>query len=374
MNIFGIVCECNPFHNGHAYCIDQAKAMGADAVILAMSGDFVQRGEPAIFDHYTRSAAAVAYGADLVLKIPLPYCLSSAQFYAQAGVSILKAAGITHLLFGSESGNLSSLQQVASTMTTPYYQGQLKQLLSNNLSYPRARAKALALCEVDSAPLSNPNDTLAVEYILALGRSNIQPISVLRRQVDHHSTIPGSNTASATYLRQQLLQGQDISDYVPANSCVVPPANPCALDKVLLCNLLHATPASLANTAFCQNGLGNRLQLQLSGCTSIHQLVQRCTSNQITAARVRRAIWAHYFGITNADITAPIDRLFFTAASQKGLSLLKNFSLPCSASLADWKNTRFANLESMAADTHQALYDKMPSRGTAYRKKPFILK
>ena len=374
MNIFGIICECNPFHNGHAYCIDRAKALGADAVVLAMSGDFVQRGEPAIFGHYTRSAAAVSYGADLVIKIPLPHCLSSAQFYAQAGVKLLQSVGITHLLFGSESGDLSALQQVASTLSTLLYQQYLHQLLKQKVSYPRARAKALQLCGVNPDPLSNPNDTLAVEYLLALGQSLVQPVAVPRVQTGHHSTVPGANVASATYLRQQLLQGEDISSYIPAGHPLPTPANPHALDKVLLCKLLFATPQSLAKTAFCQNGLGNRLQKQLPGCTSVDQLIDRCTSNQFTAARVRRAIWANYFGITNGDVMSLPDRILFTAASQMGLSLLKGATLPCSASLAHWQGTRFAMLESLASDTHSALYDKMPAPGTAYRKKPFICK
>ena len=167
MNIIGIVGEYNPFHSGHEYHIQQSRqALGGDCpVVCVMSGDFVQRGEPAIYSKFARAEAACRCGADLVVELPLPWSLSSAEGFARGAVYLLSKLGATHLSFGSEAGELEPLETIAQTLLDPAVNGEIRQVLSSDasLSYAVARQKALEtrLGEL-SAQLELPNNILAV--------------------------------------------------------------------------------------------------------------------------------------------------------------------------------------------------------------------
>ena len=164
-NVVGVVAEYNPFHNGHEYHLQQAKKLtGADACIVVMSGDFVQRGAPAIFDKYTRTAMALQGGADLVLEIPSLFATGSAEDFASASVSLLEQAGVvSHLCFGSECGSAEKLSAAASILAEEpeEYVDILRGRLRCGATYPQARAEALAACGVeDEELLSSPNNIL----------------------------------------------------------------------------------------------------------------------------------------------------------------------------------------------------------------------
>lgn len=193
----GIIAEYNPFHNGHAYHIQAAKAAsGADYCIVAMSGDFVQRGAPAVYDKYTRTKMALLNGADVVVEIPPLFATSSAEDFAACGVSLLDRLGIvTHLCFGSECADVTELQKIAAVLCQEpeAYSVLLKSYLKNGLSFPDARARAVKEYLSDSAAslLSSPNNILAVEYLKALQRkkSSIVPLAVKRLGNDYHDTV-----------------------------------------------------------------------------------------------------------------------------------------------------------------------------------------
>ena len=192
----GIIAEFNPFHNGHKYLIDRARAMGADTVVVVMSGDFVQSGEPAVCSKEIRTRMALECGADLVLLLPAVYSTASAEGFAFGGVSLLEALGIVDILvFGCETDDVSELMKISDILDDEpeEFKKQLKINLSNGLSFPRARAAALKYITGSDEMaflLSSPNAILAIEYLKALKKlsSKIRPVAVKRFMAEHASS------------------------------------------------------------------------------------------------------------------------------------------------------------------------------------------
>lgn len=211
MTVTGIIAEYNPFHKGHEYHIRQARRItGADFIVVVMSGDFVQRGEPAVMDKFSRAKAALLCGADLVLELPVSYSSGSAEFFASGAVSLLDDLGcVDFLCFGSESGDLRALSQIAKFLAKEpaHYQERLKEHLKKGLSFPAARVNALTDCGFSHASslLASPNNILAAEYIKALNRLNstIRPVTV-KRQGEYHDPSMEQPFCSATAIRKAL--------------------------------------------------------------------------------------------------------------------------------------------------------------------------
>lgn len=205
----GIIAEYNPFHNGHAYHIRQAKELsGADFAVVVMSGDFVQRGEPAIFHKYTRARMALSCGADLVFEIPSVFAASSAEDFAFCSVSLLHQLGVVDFLcFGSESGELTPLASAASLLIKEPadYSNRLKTHLKAGFSFPKARAMALSeqLPGISPDIWASPNNILGIEYLKALLRleSPIKPLTISRKGEGYHSTDLENPMASASAIR-----------------------------------------------------------------------------------------------------------------------------------------------------------------------------
>ena len=198
-NVIGIVAEYNPFHNGHARLIEQTRAqLGAVCpVVCVMSGDFVQRGSPAVYSKFARAEAAVRCGADLVLELLLPWSLSSAEGFARGAVGLLGSLGVvTHLSFGSECGELDPLQRVAEALLDPLLGEDLRAELRSGIPFAAARQQAIArrvgaLAEL----LQAPNNILAVEYLKAIydQRLELHPLTVLRTGAQHDRFAEGEH-------------------------------------------------------------------------------------------------------------------------------------------------------------------------------------
>ena len=212
-NVIGIVAEYNPFHNGHARLIEQSRAqLGAVCpVVCVMSGDFVQRGSPAVYSKFARAEAAVRCGADLVLELPLLWSLSSAEGFARGAVGLLGSLGVvTHLSFGSECGELDPLQRVAEALLDPLLGEDLRAELRSGIPFAAARQQAVArrvgaLAEL----LQAPNNILAVEYLKAIydQRLELHPLTVLRTGAQHDRFAEG-NIRSASELRMRIGAGR----------------------------------------------------------------------------------------------------------------------------------------------------------------------
>lgn len=230
MKVTGIIAEYNPFHNGHAWHLAKSRHLtGADYIVVAMSGDFVQRGTPAITDKFSRAEMALRAGADLVLELPAPCALGSAEYFATGAISLLSSLQVVDALcFGSECADLDALKQAADILTAEPqdFQVSLKKHLKEGLSFPSARQQALGELTGDQekaeALLSLPNNILALEYLKALKKlgSSIQPVPVLRVE-DYHSTLLDSPKCSATAIRQALFSGkspEELAPFLPAEA------------------------------------------------------------------------------------------------------------------------------------------------------------
>ena len=221
MKVNGIVAEYNPFHNGHAYQLQHAKeANDANYTIIVMSGNFMQRGAPALLDKFTRTKMALENGADLVLELPTRYAASSAEFFAKGSVALFDKLGVTtNLCFGSECGNIEVLSRIAEIFYTepePYVES-LRCNMRKGMSFPIARTWALlqyapSLSD-DKDVLSSPNNILGIEYLKALmsRNSKISPFTTTRVGADYHDKRLGTNQCSAIAIRQSVAAGHDLS-------------------------------------------------------------------------------------------------------------------------------------------------------------------
>ncbi len=217
MNILGIVAEFNPFHNGHLYLIHEArKKYPFDAVVCAISGNFLQRGEPAICSKWARAEMALRCGADLILEIPFAFAVRSACPFARGGAELLSQTGVvTHLAFGSESGDLEMLKSISSIirLEPEQFKSNLKNNLARGLSYPAARAEALQtiLPHIEKDILSGANNILALEYLRVIDDMQLplQPFTVTRKGSLYHD-LDVSDFASAAAIRGAVSQLSDL--------------------------------------------------------------------------------------------------------------------------------------------------------------------
>ena len=336
-NIVGIVAEYNPFHNGHALHLQETRArLGQDAGIVAvMSGDFVQRGENAIYSKFARAEAAVKSGCDLVIELPLPWSLASAEGFARGAVGLLGAMGVvTHLSFGSESGDLPPLETLAQTLLDPAITADLKAALQTGCSFAAARQIAV---EKRVGPLAklleSPNNILAVEYIKAIYdlKLPIRPVTIRRTGAQHDGA--GSETIrSASELRTRIEAGQDISAFIPAAAAAVyaseqelgrGPMPTEALEAPILSRLRMMGPAVFSALPGSEEGLGNALCKAANEEPTLSAVCAAAKSKRYALSRIRRMTMCAALGVKKgmADGTPPYIRVL--AANERGREILK---------------------------------------------------
>ena len=338
--VAGIVCEYNPFHNGHKYHIEKTKEItGCEYIICAMSGSVVQRGDIAICDKWQRASIAVDNGADLVIEIPSYYVLQSAQNYAYGSVSLLDALGVADCLsFGSESGDKNLLCTVADMLThePEEYSSLIKDAMDKGMSYPAACEHALtAYMKTDFN--FTPNDILAVNYIKAINRikSNMIP-TVIHRTNDYHATETTSDMASATAVRNMIGLGEDVSGYVP----ILPGDiyNISNIGSLILGFFRTVDAKSLDDIIGMEDGLANRLITCAKKCTCYRDFVDACISKRYTRHRIQRVIMCCLLSIRHERI---MDYVRVLAMNDKGRELLSEIKKSCTLTIVT-KTSDFA--------------------------------
>lgn len=333
MAICGIVCEYNPFHLGHRRLIDAIRqTLGEDTgIVCAMSGDFVQRGEAAAFPKHTRARAAVCAGADLVLELPLPWCIASAEGFARGGVGLLGATGIvTHLGFGCECGSLAPLEEIASALLRPEMDALIREELGRGVSYAAARQAALERLRGGAAPvLKRPNDILAVEYLKVLRLRNLRltPLAVPRTGGAHDS---GAESAlpSASFLRQRLRAGEDIRRWIPAAAWQVlqsgeNAADPERMETALLSRLRFVPEEVFPALPDAAEGLENRLLRAARTEPTLEAAVRAAATRRYADSRLRRMLLCAALGVRAGDSTGIPPYLRVLAANERGLEMLR---------------------------------------------------
>ena len=309
MKTVGIIAEYNPFHNGHAYQIAQAKKMsGADYCIVVMSGDFVQRGAPAIMDKYLRTTSALMNGADLVLELPVYYAAGSAEYFASGAVALLDKLGVIDTLcFGSECGDINILSDLSKVLLaeTPEFKRVLKQRMKQGDTYPQARNHALSVTAPNLtgtlSVLQSPNNILGLEYIKALQKrqSKIQPYTLNRVGADYHASGLGASYSSALAIRESIRQRQAIQyirEQVPSSVYTLMeesflhtfPILPDDMSLLLSYKLL--SQQSLGYTAFLDidAAFSDRLAHKLFNYTDYTSFCDRMKTKNMTYTRVSR--------------------------------------------------------------------------------------
>ncbi len=343
MPTVAVVCEYNPFHNGHKYQIDQIREQfGEDTRIIAiMSGNYTQRGEIAICDKSIRAKCAVLSGVDLVLELPFPFSMSSAEFFAGAAVHIANSLGVVdYLSFGSESGDIEELEHIATIMMSEEYEKTLRQLIeakNSAVGYP-------SLCELTlktvagnecNTPMT-PNNILGIEYIKALKRekSRIVPHTIRRMGAayDDESIVDGK-LQSATAIRSAVSLG-DISAlaYIPeiTKSVILDelktgnfPTNESALDAAVISHFRLNPPDGKVDIHDAAGGLYNRLLAKSYEANNIEGLVRLTETKKYTTARIRRAMWYSVFGVTSSELRELPDYTQLLAMNTNGQAELK---------------------------------------------------
>ena len=305
MNVVGIIAEYNPFHEGHAYQIQKAKEQcGAEFAVVVMNGDFVQRGEPAIFDKYTRTKEALLGGADLIFELPVRFGLSSAGDFAMGGVLALNALPfVTHLCFGTETGDLTPLLQAATFLCDEpdSYRTRVKHFVKQGILYPKARSLALAAeSGLPTETWDSPNNILGLEYCVALQKlhSKIKPFTIRREGQGYHDndTPALSDFPSATFLREKIRKAGEkenlsLSDF----SSLIGYSLLTAKD---LCRIKDITP-----------DLSDRIRNELPKYREINEFVKTIKNPSLTTGRIKRSFFQCLFDIEKDEPVMPYLRV-----------------------------------------------------------------
>ncbi len=329
MKTIGIICEYNPFHLGHQKQIDRIRTVfGQDAVIVClMSGNFVQRGMPAIFDKSLRAKAAIDCGADLVLELPTTYALSSAEGFAAGGVKILSPI-CDYLCFGCETGETDLLIKTAHALLSPEFAPILRQELESGCSFPVARQKALAKTGISSGILENPNDILAVEYCKAiLAGGSTMKLLPIRREGNYHDTAPDFENPSATSIRQLMLQNKAWNAYVPAaaqNAFRDAPIHTLAAgERAILARLRTMSDNDFEALPYGSEGLWRKLMHASRECASLEDILSATKSKRYTRTRLDRMVMCAYLGITEELLQSSVPYVQVLGLRTSGIFALK---------------------------------------------------
>ena len=329
MKTVGIICEYNPFHLGHQKQFDKIRAMfGQDAVIVClMSGNFVQRGMPAVFDKSLRAKAAIDCGADLVLELPTTYALSSAEGFAAGGVGILSPF-CDYLCFGCETGDAELLMQTAQVLLSEEFGPALHQELESGCSFPVARQRALSRLGICGALLEKPNDILAVEYckaILAQG-SSMCPLPI-QRGGDYHDRSADAENPSATALRRLMEENASWSSFVPGQAQKVfynaPIHTIAAGERAILARLRTMSDSDFSALPYGSEGLWRKLMHNSRSHATLEDILTATKSKRYTRTRLDRMVMCAYLGITEEILSTPAPYVRVLGLRSSGIPVLK---------------------------------------------------
>lgn len=401
MNVIGIIGEYNPLHMGHIHHISESRRIvGADAAIVCvMSGSFVQRGEPAVFSKAARAEAAVRCGADIVFELPLPWSLASAEGFARGAVGLLGALGVvTHLSFGSETGEVGPLEELAAALVDPAMDRLIKQEASSGERPYAAVRQSVIQRELGGAArlLETPNNILAVEYLKAIleQRLDIEPVAITRRGAGHDRRAARGEYRSASELRGMLRLGGDAYASMPREAAAVfmreahsgrGPVFETSLECAIISRLRILSAASYDSLPDEGDGLGRRIMRAAHDGTSLDSIYAAAKTKRFALSRIRRMCMCAALGVKSgmAAGTPPYARLL--AAGPRGFEVLRQaasrshvpvITKPASIKSLPAEDRSLFALECAADDLYVLGYPAREERGggSTLRTSPFILK
>lgn len=379
MKTYGIICEYNPFHNGHIYQIEETKKHGADHIVAIMSGNYVQRGDIAIIDKFKRAEIAVKNGVDLVIEMPVVYSIANAEMFARCGVMMLSALGcVDGISFGSECGNIDMLKEAAEAaiaVTTPE---NIKPLLEQGMPYPEAIEN---LVGVHYGPLvsdlfTSPNNILAIEYLKAMKvmGQEFDAFTIKRKGADHDDDKFADGIASASKLREMIEDEEDISAFVPKDTVDAVDeyrekqllAYFDNMERQMLYKLRTASLKEIAETPDVAQGLENRIFEAGKMATSIDSFLDAVKTKRYPMARLRRILLNLFVGIKALDLQSPPPYGRILALNDKGAEILaavkeaekSRFTIPFSTGFKEFAENpnavcrRYMNLTAASTDIY----------------------
>ena len=391
--VTGIICEYNPLHFGHAWHIEKTRcALGEDcAIVCVMSGNFVQRGDFAVFNKHARAKTAVLCGADLVLELPSPYVLSSAEGFADAGVCILDSLGVCDSIsFGSESGDIRLLAEAADAIVSVETDILIKEWLDKGLSYAAAQQKAAdAVLGTRAEIFKSPNNLLGIEYLKAINaqRSSLQPITVKRTGGEHDS----DTGLSASALRKILISGDKPWRFMPDIAATVykeeiaagrGPVSMKQCELAILSRLRAVQGFSeLPGTA---EGLEHRFMRYAASEPTVGLILEKVKTKRYTMSRLRRMLICACLGITAEDTIKPPPYIKVLAMNQTGMKILASarkktrlpiITKPASAKSLPAHASELFSKEAAATDFYVLAYPNENNRrsGQEWRQTPWTI-
>ena len=351
--VTGIICELNPLHSGHKYLFDAVKQSEKDAVVCCMSGNFVQRGEFAVYDKFTRARSALENGADLVIELPAAYSTLSAEGFCRAGVELLEATGIVdRLAFGAENDDIAELKEIADQLLDKEIQRKITEEMKSGISFAAARSRVL-----DTDLLDYPNNILAVEYL----KATKLPCLAVKRIGKGHDTDDEEYSSSAI---RSKLSGDEISSM---KNCEI----------AVLSKLRTMTSQDLLKITDVSEGLENRIIDAVRNATTLDELYDMIKSKRYAHSRIRRIILRAYLGIYEMPKEPPYIRIL--GFNVKGKALLsemkKNVSRPIVTKLSDCDSSTlpFYEQECGFTDLYNLGYKLHRPCGTEQRSKIILI-
>lgn len=325
MKTVGIIAEYNPFHNGHKFHIEESRRLtGAECVVAVMSGNFVQRGEPAVYNKWLRAETAVRSGADLVIELPTVFACATAEAFAEAGVRLLSSlASVDYIAFGAEEDSLEKLQKVAELFTdeSEEFKDEIKKNLKSGMSFASARAAAAehAGMKEYGEIISRPNNILAVEYLKQLkildreGCTQIpEPVLIKRKSAGYYEENPDEHIAGAGKLRDMMRDGLEVDDYMPESfgkaisESLGAQDEPCFSDSMfefLEYKLLTENPEKLSRIDGAVEGLENRAVKAAAEAIDLESLINMIKSKRYSRTAVQRMLTRMLLGITKEEMS-----------------------------------------------------------------------
>lgn len=402
MKVLGLVVEYNPFHNGHLYHIEESKRItGADSVVCVMSGNFIQRGEPAIVNKWARARMALLAGVNLVIELPVIYAMASAEFFSYAAVKLLDSLGVVdYISFGSENGRLDELDLISDILINEPedYRLRLKQQLATGISYPAARETALGeylketgrYREGIETTLSSSNNILGIEYLKALKKleSRIEPYTIKRISNEYTSEELTGSISSATAIRKYISNKVDQETYLEKIKGTLPetslevlqeefstgrgPVFPKDFECIILSQIRRMTVQKLSELPYVSEGLENRIKEAAERSGTLEELIEAVCTRRYTRTRIQRALFNLVTGLTSSEFDkfnhygGPqyIRVLGFNGRGRKLLTQINaNAMLPVVIKTSDFKRScnvllaRMLEIEALSTDMYVLAYD-----------------
>lgn len=331
MKICAVVAEFNPFHNGHAYLLEKIRSSGYSHIVVVMSGNYVQRGEAAIFPKDARAKAALQMGANLVIELPTVKVLATAEKYAFSALSVIKKFGnqINALAFGTETENFENLVEIKEILGTELFKKEVKLQLEKGLSFAVCRENAVR--NISKKPcianeIKNPNNILAVEYLKAMDKlgMSLDCLPVKRMEV------PGKYF-SASKLREMIIQENlDFKNYIPEkldfNTNLK--ASYFEMGREIICKLRSLEKSDFARLPDVSEGLENRIRSAVKKACSLPELLEFAKTKRYAMARIKRIILCAFLGIDSNMASAEIPYVRVLGSDKKGFEILKNVDSP----------------------------------------------